>query len=353
MTLITRSELRLVLTTGLVNAFASLSDLPFGYYASLAVLAVCGGTYGASLELGRQRILGSMLGMAVLVIALPALAEVPMPLGLGLALGGMRGIGGLFGLRAGYKVGGMIIVMGWLVHQDQLGAWVPLRLFWTVVGILLSLLSLNLFWPSRSRAETLASLAALFNGLAADLEREALAVGEPQGSAEGARRLQERQDTLQRLRGQLPDLARELGDAPAHHPAFRLVETFEESASRLLGASRRLTALPPANHSDLAPLQAGETALLSALADRLRLWAASCGKQARALPPRLPQPPSAPLSLPPQWQAIEGRFTEPALNGLPPAQLERFAARFTVCRQALLAIECGERGWAALVRTPR
>jgi len=355
MPLITRSELRLVLTTGLVNAFASLSDLPYGYYAPLAVLAVCGGTYGSSLELGRQRILGSILGMAVLVIALPALAGVPMPLGLALALGGMRCLGGLLGLQVGYKVGGMILVMGWLVHEDELGAWVPLRLVWTVVGILLSLLSLDLFWPSRSRAETLATLAALFDGLAADLEREsvAVAVAEPTAAVEGSRTVRERQHTLQRLRDQRPDLARELGDAPARHPAYRLLDTLEDSASRLLGASRQLSALPPATHPALAPLQAGESELLQALADRLRLWGASCQRQARALPPRLPQPPAAPLSLPLQWQAIEDRFTEPALKGLPPAQLERFAARFTLCRQALMAIECGERGWAALPRAPR
>jgi hypothetical protein len=114
----------------------------------------------------------------------------------------------------------------------------------------------------------------------------------------------------------------------------------------------RVTALCE-SHGTIPPLQEGETALLHALADRLRLWGASCQRQARALPPRLPQPPAAPLSLPLQWQAIEDRFTEPALKGLPPAQLERFAARFTLCRQALMAIECGERGWAALPRAPR
>jgi len=96
MPLITRSELRLALATGLVNGLASLSSLPFGYYAPmavlavLAVLAVCSGTYGTSLALGRQRILGSILGMAVLVIGLRGLAAAPMPLAMGTALAAMR-----------------------------------------------------------------------------------------------------------------------------------------------------------------------------------------------------------------------------------------------------------------------
>ena len=104
MPLITRSELRLALATGLVNGLASLSSLPFGYYAPMAVLAVCSGTDGTSLALGRQRILGSILGMAVLVIGLRGLAAAPMPLAMGIALAAMRLIGGVLGLQVGYKV---------------------------------------------------------------------------------------------------------------------------------------------------------------------------------------------------------------------------------------------------------
>ena len=60
--LITRRDLRMALTAGLGNGFGYLSGIPFGFYVPLAVLASAGGTYGASLELGRQRILGTILG---------------------------------------------------------------------------------------------------------------------------------------------------------------------------------------------------------------------------------------------------------------------------------------------------
>ena len=68
--LITRRDLRMALTAGLGNGFGYLSGIPFGFYVPLAVLASAGGTYGASLELGRQRILGTILGEPALHLLL-------------------------------------------------------------------------------------------------------------------------------------------------------------------------------------------------------------------------------------------------------------------------------------------
>ena len=345
--MINRAELRLVLTTGLMNGFASISGLPFGYYAPMAVLAVCGGTYGTSLELGRQRILGSILGMVVLLVSLKGLPEVPMPLGMALALGAMRGLGGVLGLRAGYKVGGMIVVMGWLPHEEQLATWVPLRLLWTIVGILVSLLSLNLLWPRSGRAACQTCLAELFAGLAADLEREAAPATSGAIDAR-ATTWSERHATLREFRNLLPALAQELGDQPLRHPAHQLAQSFEEAASRLLGASHALSALPTGPAPELNQLREGEAALLQALAERLRLWCRSLQGRAGGWPPL----PAGALVAPPLWLAIEEHFSHPDLDALPPLRLERLAARLTLCRQALQAMETAERSWAALSPRP-
>jgi hypothetical protein len=342
---INRPELRLALTTGLVNGLASLSPLPFGLYAPLAVLAASGGTYGTSLELGRQRILGSVLGMAVLLLCLRGLQAWPLPLALAVALGAMRLLGGALGLQVGYKVGGMIVVMGWLAHEEQLGAWVPLRLFWTVFGILASLLSLRLLWPSRGGTLAREALAEVFAGLAEDVEGEARAMAEGEaraGSAEAARAA--RQASLQRLRRLLPALANELGDQPLRHPAYHLVETLEEAASRLLGASRSLSALPPVTPLEARNLVEGEAALLVTLAERLRLWATVLNGSGRGWPAA----PARPLTAPSLWLEIDDHMNGTDLNALAPRQLERLAARLTLCRQALQAMETAERHWAAL-----
>lgn len=343
--MITRPELRLALTTGLVNGLASLSPLPFGIYAPMAVLAVSSGTYGTSLELGRQRMLGSVLGMAMLLLSLRGLQAMPMPFALALALGALRLAGGVLGLQVGYKVGGMIVVMGWLAHEEELGAWVPLRLVWTLIGILASLVSLRLFWPGRGAAVAREALAELFAGLAADLDQDARALragaanAAPMEAAHTAR-----QASLQRLRGLLPALANELGDQPERHPTFQLVEALEEAASRLQGASRSLSALPPARHPEACRWEDGEAALLEALADRLRLWVARLSEPG----PRWPAAPGAPFHPPTLWLDIDDPARGPELNALPPRALERLAARLTLCRQALQAIEGAERSWAAL-----
>ena len=71
----------------------------------------------------------------------------------------------------GYKVGGIIVVMGWLVHGGQLAGWIGLRLGWTCFGVMLALLSLRLFWPARTLSGCQARLAELFGLLATELER--------------------------------------------------------------------------------------------------------------------------------------------------------------------------------------
>ncbi|MCS5697667.1 FUSC family protein [Cyanobium sp. FGCU-52] len=353
MPLITRADLRLALTTGLVNGFSSISGLAYGYYAPLAVLAACSGTYGSSLELGRQRILGSLLGGVLLEVGLHGLQGLPMPVGLAIALGSLRLIGGALGLKVGYKVGGIVMVMGWLVHHEELGDWLPLRLFWTVVGLLITLLSLRLFWPSRSQRTVLATLADLFSGLAEDLELEATALAPagapaaaPTGSApeEAVARLRARQATLQKLRAQRPALDLELGTQPLRHPLHRLVETLEWAASRLLSASRELAEQPlleQGSGSLLTILQADQAELLRVLAERLSLWSRLLGRERGLLPP----PPATPLRLPPDWLALEEVFSDPRLDQLPPPVLERLAAGYTLGRMLHEAIETAERGW--------
>ena len=60
-----KDTLRLAATVTLVNGFANLTGLPFGSYASMAVLSVTVGTYGNTLELGRQRLIGTTVGAIV------------------------------------------------------------------------------------------------------------------------------------------------------------------------------------------------------------------------------------------------------------------------------------------------
>lgn len=342
--LIRRAELRLAFTAGLTNAFALLSGLPFGYYAPLAVLAVCTGSYGGSLALGRQRLLGSLLGAAILLVAYGGLKDLPLPLGMAVALGALRLFGGALGLQVGYKVGGMIVVMGWLVHDDQLAAWIPLRLFWTAFGILTALLSLRLFWPARASAASLQGYATLLRDLALALE----AAADPQPHRrERRRQLRTQLVSQRRLEVQVTN---ELGSRPEHHPLHQLLQVLDDCCSRLIVSSDSLgrqgawTDLPPA----LGDLHQAQADLLGALAQRLRLWAEQLETPGEPLPP----PPSQPMAIPDRWMTLERRLADPDLcsasPGLSLEGLQHNASRLTLCSLALRTLETGERRWRGL-----
>ncbi len=353
--LIRRSELRLALTAGLMNGFGALASIPFGYYAPMAVLAVCTGTYGGSIGLGRQRLLGSVAGAVVLLVSFAGLSRLPVPLGLGLSLVAMRLLGAALGLEVGYKVGSNIIVMGWLVHGSDLNPWLPVRLLWTVAGILVALLSLRLFWPDlavdgnrRQLRQLLADLAAALVTQADRLEAPASAAP-PAAAAERPSGLQ----TVQRLRRQLvalrsamPSVADELGNNPAGHPTFRLHELLSGAGSQLLGVidglrllDHRLSAPGP-----LADIHGAEADLLRAVAGRLEQWSLCLERPHR----HRPSPPAAVLEPPLRWQQLEPWLQHPDLDGFDLGVLQRNATRLVLCGQALRSIEQTERRWHAL-----
>jgi len=94
----------------------SISTVPDGYYLPLTLAAVMVGSYGGSYALGLQRVICTLLGGLLLLIAQPALTSLPFPIGLALMLGVIRLLGGCLGLQAGYKITGMVVVMGWLMQ---------------------------------------------------------------------------------------------------------------------------------------------------------------------------------------------------------------------------------------------
>lgn len=146
-----QATLRLVLTVAVVQGLTHVTGLADGYYASLAVLSVSVGSYGDTLELGRQRLLGTALGAVIVLIAYPALKGLPLVVGLPLAMLLAQLLAAGLRLKVGYTVCLFVVVVGWLAHDTQLDSWLPLRLIWTALGVCMALLSIRLFWPSRAR----------------------------------------------------------------------------------------------------------------------------------------------------------------------------------------------------------
>jgi len=338
-----RRELRQALTAGLGNGFAVLSGLPYGYYVPLAVLAVGADSYGGSLKLGRQRLLGTLLGSVLLVVGSRGLEGVPMPLGLAITLGGLRLLGGCLGLQVGYKVGGLVVVMGWLAHGGQLDAWVPMRLFWTAFGVVISLVSVRLFWPATGLDQALAD----YRLLLVDLRRACRTLADRSAPVTG----NDQRDLRRRLlamRRRLPTLAEELGTAPRRHPAYRLMQSLDEAASRLItcigGLGRQAAAVDEVQL--LKRLHGAERDLLLSLEERLQTWERCLERRRPGA--GLPMAPNEPFAVPVTWSDLGRDLNDPRQSRASLESLERIAGRLVLCRQARQAMVEAERQWRGL-----
>lgn len=344
--MINRNALRTALTAGLGNGFSSITGLADGQYVALAVLSVAGGSYGGAIELGRQRLLGTVLGSILLLIGYECLHSLPLAVGLAITLGSLRLVGGALGLKVGYKVGGMIVVMGWLVHEGNLASWIPLRFFWTALGILLTLLSLRLFWPARGLSQCLGRYADLMQQLQESFLTLAAELQHGPRPGDPDRRYGHLRAALQSARGLRPALLQELGNQPTRHPAFLLVGNLDAAASRLVtlvgGMERAKTNHPQSQL--LERLHQAEADLLRQLAFQLARW------QRQLLESQgLPQPPPQILELPGSWNSLSDDLNDPLANRASLKQLERIATRLQLCRLAAQAMLDAEVNWSAII----
>lgn len=347
--LLRRSDVRLALAAGLTNGFATFTGLPYGYYATLAVLAVATGTYGTAVGLGRQRVLGSVLGAVVLIGFYEGLRGLPFPLAIALALGVQRLLGGLLRLQVGYKVGGIIIVMGWLVHQDQLSVWVPMRLLWTEFGVLVGVASLALLWPNTALKNTWGGWTGVLTDLAAQLHKAAAEAVEPRPGDEPAPSVRSTiaiRNKMMAVRSLRPALLDELGGPSSTHPALPLLSRMDECCSRLVGVLDGLERRHPRQAmGELSPIRLGEAALLEGLASQLEAWVGCLQHHDRRPRQLLPPPPAAVLELPQAWLDAEAQLADGAVNTAALHRLRRVAGRLQLLRQAVDAMENTERQW--------
>ncbi|RCL52818.1 MAG: FUSC family protein [Synechococcus sp. MED-G71] len=348
--LVTRRELRIAFLAGLGNAFGAISGVAFGYYVPLAVFACSGGTYGASWELGRQRLLGTILGGLLLYIAFWGLGDIHLSLALAITLGALRLLGGLFRLKVGYKVGGLIIVMGWLIHSSDMGMWISLRLFWTAFGVLITMLGLQLFWPMRSSEQVFSSLAAILDELQQGVEQALTPLENTSPGRPSAKALQQAaRNRILQLRKELPNVGRELGENPSRHPRYRLIILLIQAGSRLTTAICGLLRQPPVRPdlASLKPIHNAEREVLVAIGSRLKLWH-SILLQPRRQGQLLPPPPQDRFTPPQSWRLIYRELDNDDLQSLELIQLERVAGRMQRCRQACRALMETEQQWAEL-----
>ena len=279
---ILRSDLRLALVTGLGAGFGLMSSVPFGYYVPLCTAAVLSGSYGNSMKLSIQRILGSVMGVLIVLLFSRGL-QLPLALGLGLALASVRLLGGALGLQVGYKVAGNIVIMGWLVHNAEETTWGMSRLFWTAFGIALSLWATRHIWPSGTIPSLHRQFARFIDELIQEflLEQQRLEDITP-SRIPIARRRDRRTELLQKinaLRQQRDHAQVELGLNPENHQLHQLWTALDLLISQLMSVLDGLRGLPApvqspplikSLHLQEAEVLNHQIALLTVLAGNLR-----------------------------------------------------------------------------------
>ena len=345
-----RDGLRLAATVTVVNGFASLTGLPFALYASLAVLSVTVGNYGNTLELGRQRLVGTAVGAGVVFFGYRAWGHLPLVVALPLALLLARLIAGSLRLTVGYTVCCFVVVMGWLSHDQQLDSWIPLRLLWTAFGILLALLSLRLFWPSRARIQQREGLLQLLVDLGDTLE--GVAGHHPVANQSHAQRRRELgkqirslRMTLLNLREQRQGALLELGSLALQHPLARMWDLLDQACEALILDLDELRRLPEPDWQTwgLQDDAAAGASFVEAVAQRLLLWQEHLRSSLQLQPP--PNSPRPALRL----EVLQTPDSLAAYQRLTPDQLQRVASRLVVLNRLDHTLASTERQWRELV----
>jgi hypothetical protein len=345
-----RDNLRLAATVMVVNGFASLTGLPFALYASQAVLSVTVGNFGNTLELGRQRLIGTAVGAVVVFVGYRAWGHLPLLVALPLALLLARWIAGSLRLTVGYSVCCFVVIMGWLTHEQQLDSWIPLRLFWTAFGIVMALLSLRLFWPSQARIEQRQGLLQLLADLGHTLKVVVHDSIEP-----GLSHAQQRKRLGQQLRGlrvmllnlrtQRQAALLELGPLAAQHPHARLWDLLDQAGEALILDLDELRRLPEPEWQvwGLQSIASAGLEFVHGAAGRLLLWQEQLGNSHRLQPPPASPRPALPLD------TLRTPAVLAACRHLNADQLQRVASRLMVLSRIDHILESTERQWRALV----
>lgn len=271
---VTRQDLRLGIVTGLSAGLGLLTPIPYGYYLPLTTAAVLTSSYGSSIRLGGQRLLGSVMGVLVLFMFSKGLT-LPLPIAIGLALGFTRLLGGLLGLKVGYKVAGNIIVMGWIVHGDNETSWGALRLIWTALGIVISLWATRWIWANPTIANLHHCQASLLKAIADGLKQEALmlngASNDPAHVRTTGNHHRTRLQQLTVIRQKRQEAQMELGMNPERHPLGQLWSQLDWLCSQGVTVSSGLANLPMvrATHEPLKRLYQQQAHVIQSMVELL------------------------------------------------------------------------------------
>ncbi len=186
----------------LVVAACNHLALPEGLFLALGVLTILETDLGGGVLAGRERIIGTLLGLLAVVISAGILGGLSSALGVFLGLTLVRLFGFAAGLTSGFVVGGHMVAGSLMNHGDAWWHYVFWRMVMTILGVILGVVVSRQIYSQRSSSTWQASCDGWLLDLARFLERLP-AIPEPEQQVAS---LRERRNALRR---QLPQLAAE------------------------------------------------------------------------------------------------------------------------------------------------
>jgi uncharacterized membrane protein YccC len=351
--LITRADLRMALTAGLSAGLLICLGLPDPIYGPMAVGSVLGGTLGASRTLGIQRMQGTVLGGVIVLVGIPTMGSiVPLPIAIAVSLACTRLFGGALGLHSGYKVAGLVVTVGWTIHQAEIFTWLPARLIDTLIGVLLSWLAVAYFWPSRAINQRDLLSKALFVSFASAFRERAGLLGRG-ADIDAANRRDQRDQLLAKilaLQNNRVDARTELESDALGVRLGRLWDLQEQLLSELIAVYRTLLRLPmvPMDSPSLQDLLTAEIGALRASADCLDHWSSHWPEAAKGNGNGADQPSREAVQAAAHGleQAEAAVFDDPEANRI--LMLASGGRRAVACQQLLITIQSFDAAWKAV-----
>ncbi|MDG2992303.1 aromatic acid exporter family protein [Candidatus Synechococcus calcipolaris G9] len=133
---------------GLTLFIIESANLPFGYYATIAVVICLQSTLGNSLRSAWQRTVGTFLGAVIAHTLIYTLGATPLSIGLGVTL--LIVSMNFLGMPQGHKPGAFLLILALMVYPSQPEPYIWGRFLETELGIGIALLVGLCLWPDTS-----------------------------------------------------------------------------------------------------------------------------------------------------------------------------------------------------------
>ena len=241
-------QLALVLRNGLLLMLSLAAvdrlGLPEGLFLALGILVILEADLGGGVIAGRERVIGSLMGLLAVVITAGITVVLPLPARVFSGLLLVRLFGFAAGLSSGFIVGGHVVAGSLLHHPDNWWYYAFWRTVMTILGVLIGVYVSRQLYSQRSVSRWREQC----RSWTGDLAHALLHLSDIPDREQLFRDLRERRNALRRS---LPQLIAEQSVTHSRQDSVRWAQDVLQHCSTVMSSCRDLSAL--LQHQDKLP----------------------------------------------------------------------------------------------------